>query len=549
MKKRGCIIISVLLAITLAFIAACGPGGQPSGTTAGDGGGATTSATTKAAESNAAAVTEAEAGDADLPFVKLDWYTGLGILPDNQMVNDELNKYFMEKINAEIRLVFLAWDDWGNRVGPMIASGQDMGVIAFGTQAQQNFPNLAKQSAFAPLNDLLVQYAPDVKALFVDDVWKCMSFNGNIYGVPSLKDNCYVMGGVYNKTMADALGIDLKGVKITGFDDPVIVEILKDVKARRGEVYPEFDDRPILYGTGIHPWPYCLALETFLGGNLETNLGAVANIPGIMDIAGYDAETVFNLYETPEFMNYAKQRVRYVLEGIAGTDFDGKESWQYDGSMFGFLNWGLVRCDPDAWSNEFDVDLLVPSRTWTGTSNYQGCGVSISANCAEKERAMMAVNIVNTDSYVATMLRFGIEGQHYLLENGKMNVDDSPRNSDPASRGHLYWYGAPFGNLMIVKAPEKNVGPDNEMAKKLIEYNTTASIPTHMGFGFDQEPVLNELAACQSVVTEYYSTIINGSLPSESAVEELVGQFNSKLYANGLQKIIDEVVKQIEAWK
>jgi putative aldouronate transport system substrate-binding protein len=130
-----------------------------------------------------------------------------------------------------------------------------------------------------------------------------------------------------------------------------------------------------------------------------------------------------------------------------------------------------------------------------------------------------------------------------------MNMDISPRNSDAGNRGHYYWYGAPMGNLMIVRAPIKNVGPDNEMAKLLVMHNNTASIPTYMGFVFDQEPVLNEMAACASVIIEYTTTLREGTLPSEEAVESLVAEFNDKLKANGLQKISDEVQRQIDEWK
>ena len=72
---------------------------------------------------------------------------------------------------------------------------------------------------------------------------------------------------------------------------------------------------------------------------------------------------------------------------------------------------------------------------------------------------MMVMELVNTDPYVATLLRFGIEGEHYLIDgDGNMTFDGSPRNSDPANRGYQYWYGASFGNLTIVDAPESFTG-------------------------------------------------------------------------------------------
>jgi len=481
----------------------------------------------------------------NLPEVSIDWYTGLGLRPDTQMVNDAVNEYLKDILNVKVNFIYMAWDDWNTRMGPLFASGQDMGVVAFGSQAQVNFLVQANQGSYAPLNDLLAQYAPQTKALFPDSVWNGMSVNGNIFGVPSLKDNCYIMSLIYNETMADALGVDMNGKKFKNFLEPGFEELLLDVKEKRSQAMPEFDDRPVLWGN-TDPWPWCFAVEVFVDGNL----GAVCNIPGLMEVSGADAETVFNFYASPEYLEFAKQRQRWVELGINAYSYDGKDDWQYDGSIFGYNSWGHVLPPEHLYSDDFIVKLMPPTRTWTETMNYMGAGVSISSNCANKERAMMLINQMNTDPKLATMLRFGVEGQHYLTDSdGNMVLEGSPRNNDPANWGFLYWYAAPIGNLTIVNAPVSYSGPDNVMLKMINDYNNSTNMPSHMGFVFSQEPVLTEIAACSSIIVEYNDTISYGTLPSAEAVASYVDDFNSKLMSNGLQKIIDEVTKQINDWK
>jgi len=519
MTKRLTMILSVLMVALLLVTAACNRGSKE---------------------------TEAPpSGGTDLPEVSIDWYTGLGLRPDTQMVNDAVNEYLKDILNVKVNFIYMVWDDWNTRMGPMFASGQDMGVVAFGSQAQVNYLVQANQGSYAPLDDLLSQYAPRTKALFPDSVWNGMKVNGSIYGVPSLKDNCYIMSVIYNQTMADEIGLDLSDVKFTNFLEPGVEELLVEIKAKRDELHPDWADRPILWGN-TDPWPWVFAIEVFIDGNL----GAVCNIPGLMEISGYDADTIFNLYSTPEYMEYAKQRQRFVELGLNAYDYTGKDDWQYDGSMFGYNSWGHVLPAASLYSNDFDVKLLPPARTWTETMNYMGAGVSISSNCANKERAMMLVNQMNTDPVLATMLRFGIEGQHYLKDSsGNMTFEGSPRNGDPSNFGFVYWYAAPIGNLTIVNAPPSYTGPDNVMLKMINDYNNSTNMPTHMGFVFSQEPVITEIAACESIIREYNDTLAYGTLPSAAEVERYVDDFNSKLMSNGLQRIIDEVTNQANAWK
>jgi len=522
-KKRIVIGLSVLMAAVFIFASACGR--------------------ETAAPASAPPSGGTESG---LPFVELDWYTGLGIPQDAQMVNDYLNEYLMEKINTKVNFIFMQSAEWRDRMAPLFASGQDLGVVAFGNQASVSFINQAKQGSYAPLEDLLTEYAPGTKALFSDAIWKAVTVDGHIYGVPSLKDNCYFITTIYNKTMAENLGIDMtKYPTFKNFDQPDYEALLYEVKEKRAEKYPEWNDRPVLWPYN-DVWPFHFAFETFI----SQNYGVVCNIPGIMDVSGYDAYTIFNMYETPEFLQYARTRVKHVMDGIVAYDYDGKDDWWDDGSLFGWSNWGLVYAVPDLYSDLFDIEVIMPERIWTATFNLQGAGVAVSSNNPNPERCAMVIEIMNTDPFFATTTRFGIEGQHYLRgDDGKMTFDGSPRNGDPANRGYHHWYGAPLGNLFIVEAPESYTGPDGIMYDLLNKYNREAIIPNHMGFVFDTENVLTEVAALASVIGEYQSTIYDGILPSLEAVDTFVDEFNAKLKANGLDKVTDELVKQIAAWK
>lgn len=478
----------------------------------------------------------------DLPYAKIDWYVGLNPLPDLPIVNDALNEYLMEKLNCEVNLIYMTSAEWEDKIGTMIASGQDMGILGFGSQSKSDYVIESQRGAYYPLNDLLETYGQETKALFDDAIWEAMKIGGNIYGIPSLKDNGYFISLIYNQEMADEFGIDIDSVKYSSFRD--LEDLFREVKGLRDEKNPQWAERPIVWNVS-RIYPYNFAFETFLNDSFL----AVCNINGIMDIDGYDDGTVLNFYETPEFLDFALQKQSLVEEGIYAYDYEIIREWQYDGSIFAWVGWGYTFMQEHLISDAFTTSMKMSDRLWTETNNYFSAGTCISANCKNPEQAMQILNLVNTDPFMATMMRFGVEGVHYTYDaEGKMTFEGTT-NADPAQRAYYYWYAAPVGNLTIVNAPEALTGPDGIMLTRMIEYNEACIVPRHMGFVFDTSPVVNELAACTSIVLEYQEELQRGQLNSQEDVEETVKEFVEKLKANGSEKIVAEVQRQIDAWE
>jgi putative aldouronate transport system substrate-binding protein len=312
---------------------------------------------------------------------------------------------------------------------------------------------------------------------------------------------------------------------------------------KRDEVYGDLEE-PLSGGIGLET-PYWFAVETFLQ---DSNM-AVCNIEGIMDIAGYDANTVFNLYGTQEYREACKSVQRMVDRNILAYDYEGKTAWNATGHIFAWPGWGYTYMPEHLFSDGFTTRMIEPVRVWTDTNNYVSAGTAISANTKNPERLMMFLEMVNNDPFLATMMRFGIEGQHYIRDaEGKMHFEGSLRNSDNANPGYRYWYAAPLGNLLIVEAPESYSGPGGIMLTKMKQFNDNAKLPSHMGFIYDIEPVSTEIAACTSVVLEYRDMLRNGRLSSGAEVDEAIDEFLQKLDANGLQAVIDDVQRQINEW-
>ena len=479
-----------------------------------------------------------------LEFMTFDWYFGQTEMPDTAIVNDAVNAYLLEKINANVNLHYWTAADFETRMTAMISSGEDVGIIGFGSQTKLDYMIQSQRGAYYPLDDLLAEYGQGTLALFDQAIWDGMRINGTIYGIPSLKDNGYYISLLYNAEMAEELGIDIADYPHANFRE--LEELFYIVKEGRDALHPEWAERPVTWDNSLI-FPYNFALETFLNDNYI----AVCNIPGIDDIAGKGVDEVFNLYETPEFLEFCLQKQRMVADGIYAYDYTDRQEWQRDGSVFGAVGWGYTYVPADLLSSAYTTKMDMSTSIWTDTNNFSSAGTAISSNSPEDKaiRQMMMLNLVNTDSDFATMMRFGVEGDHYTYDaDGKMTFVGT-KNEKPEERAYFHWYMAPIGNLTIVRAPENMTGPDNIMLTEMARLNSECLKAAHMGFSFFTENVANEIAACTNVVKEYQESLCKGQAGSQDEVTELVQEFNDKLAANGIDKVIEEVQKQIDAWK
>ena len=66
-----------------------------------------------------------------------------------------------------------------------------------------------------------------------------------------------------------------------------------------------------------------------------------------------------------------------------------------------------------------------------------------------------------------------------------------------------------------------------------------------LGFVFDAEPIKSEIANCQAVIDQLYYSISCGSVDPETYIP----QFNDQLRSAGLEKVLAEKQKQLDAWK
>jgi putative aldouronate transport system substrate-binding protein len=265
--------------------------------------------------------------------------------------------------------------------------------------------------------------------------------------------------------------------------------------------------------------------------------------PGVLDRESKELK-VIDMFETPQFKEYVTLMNKWYKDGLINKDgatnkeneflaVKAGKAFAYGESMKpGFSN-------QESRNTGFPMVTAEFTKPYTTTGDTTSAMFAISRTSKDPERAMMFLNLLYTDKKLLNLLDWGIEGKHYVKKSD--NIIDYPPGVDAASVGYnlnLPWM---FGNQLnsYIWTTE-----DPKIWDQYKTFNTTAQKSLALGFVFNPENVKNEIVATQNVITEFTGGLYTGTIDPESYIPKFVDKLNSA----GLQKIIAEKQKQLDAW-
>ena len=209
------------------------------------------------------------------------------------------------------------------------------------------------------------------------------------------------------------------------------------------------------------------------------------------------------------------------------------------GNLFSYFNAnkpGIETQEENACGVDLTVVQVLDTFTQTG-NNWQW---TIPENCEYPEKAMQFINELYTNPDIINLMCYGIEGEHYVEnEDGTITY---PEGVDATTVGYNMSSNVwAVGNEFLAKVWETN---DPDVWEQTQEWNKTGIVSKAYGFFYDNINVTTEMAAVQSVYDEYRMSLECGVLDPETTLPEM----NEKMYAAGLQNIIDEKQAQLDKW-
>lgn len=535
MKKVLSIVLTLVLLVTM--LTACGKKEEPAATDTAD----TTTTDTSEATDAAADTTTTDTATTELEPVTLKWYLHGSNVTDDSEVLAKANEYLQEKLNVTLEPIWGTWGDFDTNSVLAINGGDDVDIYFTCGWSADEYNSFAKKGAWVrldnPDNNLIEKYAPDLWATLPKVLTQGATINGSdgygVYAVPNYKDiatqNCWDI----NVPLLEKYGYTLDDIKNTDYYG--FGEILKTVKEGEGaDFYPLLVEGAVL--------ERMVNNSIIVTGDSGTNnlLSYYIN-PTDTAAAGAYGNKMLSKFETPEYKNFVEKTREYFLAGYidpamgnANQANDTRSAKQLTGEyLIGTQSYALGYEIQASTERGFEVAMVPCTPAYVDTTSSQGAMMAISTASKNPERAMMFLNLLNTDPYLMTLLNFGVEGVHYNLEGGEVVFTDKRADYTPWTNG--------MGNVTLLP-PQKGQGLDFWTNFKAY-YGAAKEIPI-LGFSLDPSNVQAEIGALSNVAAEYALALNTGSVdPAEKLPE-----FIQKLKDNGIDKFVGEANTQLDAF-
>ncbi|UKS30954.1 extracellular solute-binding protein [Paenibacillus sp. HWE-109] len=338
-------------------------------------------------------------------------------------------KKLEELTNTDIDFRMLPLKDFDQKMSLMFASNDISDVVQnVGGATTKGMSGSVESGVFMPLDDLLKQYAPTIMKLVPKEAWQETSFNGKIYGIPSW----------LSTPSRRALFMRTDLLEKTGLAAPKTVDEFLNVMRAFKKL-------------GVEN-PYQMR-ENFKYA--DTILGAFDVLPSQFEVQG--DQVVPKFYDV-ENMTKALQTFKTMFdEGLIPKDFASISSSDYgkniDAGKVGM--WSANAQGLSIYREKFKntvpnakVDIVPAPR---GPENRGGHLLYSSINTSyyinSKVSKEKAIEIVKFFEWMTTpeaekYFSFGIEGETYTMENGKVKftAPTTPEEIDLDGFRGMFWF-------------------------------------------------------------------------------------------------------------
>ncbi|MDH6431033.1 MULTISPECIES: sugar ABC transporter substrate-binding protein [unclassified Paenibacillus] len=396
-------------------------------TLAGCGGNNSNNTTAKGEDKPAETATSTAAGTDSDKIEPFEISIFLGEAGQQPTPDNKIYKMIKEKTGASFNFEFLA-GDLKQKLGVMIAGSDYPDLMSSNTQ-------LTAAGAFIPLEDLIEEHAPNLKAHYAA-YWNMMKDpnDGHIYTLP----NYGAYNGDVNSTYysGPAFWIQKAVLKDAGYPVVKTLDEYFDLIIKYKEKNPTIDGQPTV-GFEIHNkdwrnWGLFNAPQHLIG---HPNDGGVVVNDNVAEIFA-DKDYAKQYYKKLNDMNALG-----IIDKEAFTmDYDQYLAKLSSGAVLGMFDqhWNFGKAEDSLKTQEKDMRTYVglPLVYDTNTKDYYldrpalnlNNGFGITVNAKDPVRILKLMDTLIQEDWQKT-LTWGIEGEDYIVENGRFMRTQEQRDN------------------------------------------------------------------------------------------------------------------------
>lgn len=515
--KRICALLLAML-LTAGILTSCGGSGQNDtlNSSANTSANAEDSQGSNAAESPAAKDSFEKHADLKMLYI--------APMPLSDDARTRLSKAISaiteEKFNASVELVSVTFNDYANKMNMMLATGDQIDIF----QPIFNLQNFAASGYLMDLNEYSAYYQ-DAAGLLGDYI-KAGIINGSLYTLPTTAQG--TTGGdswVFRSDIYDELdlGSMLADCRFIADLEPVLQKIKDNT-----------DYVPLIGTTSDH---------------VVRSQGDAINGKTYLDLNSFcyvdpdEPDVVKGIAYRDSYRQMADLAYRWAGMGLCSYDEvgDSPELFKAGRSAAYYYGYSPVvqfeaesatGMDVKIWKADLEDPWVAGNAFW---------GYSVSSYCEAPEQALSIINEFYINPDLTNILEWGEEGVDYVVVDEAKGLVDFPEGIHQGNVGFYNYIKDSVANQFICY---ENVKQEGYHALQQDFQKNHVRMSPYVGFVFDSANVANEITACTNVNDKYVSGLMNGLLDPE----QYYPQYLKELEDNGIQSIIEETQKQLDAW-
>lgn len=466
-------------------------------------------------------------------------YMTIGDKPTNgrtEEVVDKINKILEKEINARLDIFYVSWTDYLENYNKTLREERvNIDLVGTGTDWLDAWPNVINGN-FLPMSEEMIRtYCPRTYANVTSAQWEACKYNGDIYFIP---ENEYLQwtnhGFIYRGDIARKAGLD----SVDTWED--LTEYFRFVR----ENYPDMIPWDASGDVSVIALGYLMSKTHYVPIYEVTNygvFGGYSNLQGTLKSPFYKGDELVEFAKLMrEWSRIGVFRPDNSTSGDNPTEFlQGITSVDQHHTQKFFMeikpSLELSQAGADAkffWFGKESGNLL-------RTSILHGA-MAVSAGSENPEKALMVYDYLRNDEACYRLIRYGIEGIQYEINEEGMLENPSGYNPDQDSITTNFWWG----RRDALEIPDSGAAWDdyNELVK---EYEQVAMDYPWDVYPFATANISERVERINEVCARYLPEIIYGRY--HGTPEEEVAAFREDLRLAGYELVTKELQKILDS--
>jgi len=297
---------------------------------------------------------------------------------------------------------------------------------------QQMYTELRAKNWLAAIDEAIKGDAKKIKEFVSPTLLSAVQEKGVTYAVPNnnvIGEYTYMC---LNKEMMDRYSLQghLTRGAIQNFANEYVYQFLNQISIYEKVLSPDKSLLPV-----DATYEECLAFLAYYWNidtedySIDSDTFSIFGTPlfGLQPSRGKDAVSVQSLLENEEFTKHYLELNKFRMsEDFEFFRNESNKNEEYDAYGIKFVKGTLAKLtviDGVSYYDEGDVRYyVVPVSYPTATAeDIYGNMFAVASTTLNVDRSMQIITYLNTNTEIRNLLQYGIEGQHYTVENGSVS--------------------------------------------------------------------------------------------------------------------------------